>query len=143
MRHSGGERRRCTSATVTLYLEVELSSERRPGTEQKTSLGFTTPPKSASLLMGMEETALLLDLERDTGPAGREEREVRVGRGQGAERPARPGAKIKTRRGGKKRKKKRKRKGKKKKKTPKRSGRPRRGSWEREAEGPGLGMDGL
>lgn len=68
LRHSGGDRRLCTSATVTLYLEVELSSERRPGTEQKTSLGFTTPPKSASLLMGMEETALLLDLERDTGP---------------------------------------------------------------------------
>lgn len=69
LRHSGGERRRCTSATVTLYLEVELSSDKRPGTEQKTSLGFTTPPKSASLLMGMEETALALDLERDTGPA--------------------------------------------------------------------------
>lgn len=69
LRHSGGERRLCTSATVTLYLEVELSSERRPGTEQKTSLGFTTPPNSASLLMGMEETALALDLDRDTGPA--------------------------------------------------------------------------
>lgn len=69
LRHSGGERRRCTSATVTLYFEVELRSERRPGTEQKTSLGFTTPPKRLSLLMGMEETALLLDLDRDTGPA--------------------------------------------------------------------------
>ena len=69
LRHSGGERRRCTSATVTLYFEVELRSERRPGTEQKTSLGFTTPPKRLSLLMGMAETALLLDLDRDTGPA--------------------------------------------------------------------------
>lgn len=69
LRHSGGERRRCTSATVTLYFEVELRSERRPGTEQKTSLGFTTPPKRLSLFMGMAETALLLDLDRDTGPA--------------------------------------------------------------------------
>lgn len=68
LRHSGGERRRCTSATVTLYFEVELRSERRPGTEQKTSLGFTTPPKRLSLLMGMADTALLLDLDRDTGP---------------------------------------------------------------------------
>lgn len=69
MRHSGGERRRCTSATVTLYFEVELRSDRRPGTEQKTSLGFTTPPKRLSLLIGMAETALLFDLDRDTGPA--------------------------------------------------------------------------
>lgn len=44
LRHSGGERRRCTSPTVTLYLEVELSSERRPGTEQKTSAGLDTAP---------------------------------------------------------------------------------------------------
>lgn len=40
LRHSGGDRRRCTSPTVTLYLELELSSERRPGTEQKTSAGL-------------------------------------------------------------------------------------------------------
>lgn len=53
---------------MTLYFEVELRSERRPGTEQKTSLGFTTPPKRLSLFMGMAETALLLDLDRDTGP---------------------------------------------------------------------------
>lgn len=39
LRHSGEERRRWTSATVTLYLEVELSSDSRPGTEQKTSPG--------------------------------------------------------------------------------------------------------
>lgn len=51
MRHSGGESLRCTSPTVTLYLEVELSSERRPGTEQKTSLGFVTPPIRPSLFM--------------------------------------------------------------------------------------------
>lgn len=40
LRHSGGDRRRCTSPTVTLYLELELSRERRPGTEQKTSAGL-------------------------------------------------------------------------------------------------------
>ena len=38
-KHSGGERRLCTSATVTLYLEVELSNDNRPGTLQKTSEG--------------------------------------------------------------------------------------------------------
>lgn len=51
LRHSGGESRLCTSPTVTLYLEVELSRERRPGTEQKTSLGFVTPPIRPSLFM--------------------------------------------------------------------------------------------
>ena len=49
-RHSGGERRRCTSPTVTLYLEVELSSDRRPGTEQKTSVGEAKPEMTISLL---------------------------------------------------------------------------------------------
>ena len=44
LRHSGGERRLWTSATVTLYFDVELSRERRPGTEQKTSPG--TMPRS-------------------------------------------------------------------------------------------------
>src|SRR6218665_280974 len=43
LRHSGGERRRWTSATVTLYFEVELSSDRRPGTVQKTSEGAMPP----------------------------------------------------------------------------------------------------
>lgn len=42
LRHSGGERRLFTSAMVTLYLEVELSSDKRPGTEQNRSVGFTT-----------------------------------------------------------------------------------------------------
>lgn len=46
LRHSGGERRRWTSATVTLYLEVELSSDSRPGTEQKTSVGAVETPES-------------------------------------------------------------------------------------------------
>ena len=38
-RHSGGESRLCTSATVTLYLDVELSNDKRPGTLQNTSEG--------------------------------------------------------------------------------------------------------
>lgn len=45
-RHSGGERRLFTSAMVTLYLEVELRRDKRPGTEQNKSVGLTTqvPP---------------------------------------------------------------------------------------------------
>lgn len=49
LRHSGGESRRCTSPTVTLYLDVELSNDSRPGTEQKTSLGLLMPPTRLSL----------------------------------------------------------------------------------------------
>ena len=37
LRHSGGHRRRCTSETITLYLELYDRRERRPGTEQKVS----------------------------------------------------------------------------------------------------------
>lgn len=46
LRHSGGERRLFTSAMVTLYFEVELSRDKRPGTEQNRSVGLTTqvPP---------------------------------------------------------------------------------------------------
>ena len=43
-KHSGGDRRLCTSATVTLYFEVEDSKESRPGTEQKMSVGTDIPP---------------------------------------------------------------------------------------------------
>ena len=39
LRHSGGLRRLWTSAIVTLYLEVEDSSDKRPGVEQKISEG--------------------------------------------------------------------------------------------------------
>lgn len=70
LRHSGGERRLCTSATVTLYFDVELRRDRRPGTEQNTSFPFTTPPNRPSLLRGMAE--MLLFLDKDTGPAKRE-----------------------------------------------------------------------
>lgn len=50
-RHSGGDNRRWTSATVTLYLEVELRRERRPGTEQNTSAGLVMRPLP-SLMLG-------------------------------------------------------------------------------------------
>lgn len=59
LRHSGGESLRCTSPTVTLYLEVELSRDRRPGTEQNTSFTLTvTPPISPSLLIIRDVTLL-------------------------------------------------------------------------------------
>lgn len=48
LRHSGGERRRWTSPTVTLYLEVDDRSESRPGTEQNTSVGETGPDSNTS-----------------------------------------------------------------------------------------------
>ena len=51
LRHSGGESLRWTSATVTLYFEVELSRESLPGTEQKTSAGVAAMPRP-SLQLG-------------------------------------------------------------------------------------------
>ena len=39
LRHSGGDNLLWTSATVTLYFEVELSKDNLPGTEQKMSTG--------------------------------------------------------------------------------------------------------
>lgn len=45
LRHSGGDSLLWTSPTVTLYLDVELRRDRRPGTEQKTSAGLDTPPR--------------------------------------------------------------------------------------------------
>jgi hypothetical protein len=53
LRHSGGDRRRCTSPTVTLYLDVELSSDRRPGTLQNTSEGADAPERTMSLLFSL------------------------------------------------------------------------------------------
>ena len=50
LRHSGGDKRRCTSATVTLYLDVELSSDSRPGTVQNTSEGAMPEPDTPSPL---------------------------------------------------------------------------------------------
>lgn len=43
LRHSGGDNRLCTSATVTLYLLVLLSNDSLPGTEQNTSDGCVLP----------------------------------------------------------------------------------------------------
>lgn len=65
MRHSGGDRRLWTSATVTLYLDVELSRERRPGTEQNTSVGFDTMPSRDSFWKGRPSA---FPLGRETGP---------------------------------------------------------------------------
>lgn len=38
-KHSGDDNLRSTSPTLTLYFEVELSKDKRPGTWQKTELG--------------------------------------------------------------------------------------------------------
>lgn len=43
LRHSGGESLLWTSPMVTLYLDVELSNDNRPGTEQNTSVEVTCP----------------------------------------------------------------------------------------------------
>lgn len=58
-KHSGGERRRCTSPTVTLYFEVEDRSDRRPGTEQNTSLGDTIAPPPWSFPPFMPENFIM------------------------------------------------------------------------------------
>lgn len=64
-RHSGGDSRLCTSATVTLYLDVELSRDSLPGTEQKTSLGFMTAP-TRSFWQGRPKGFLVIEM----GPVG-------------------------------------------------------------------------
>ena len=50
-KHSGGDSLLCTSATVTLYFDVELSKDNLPGTEQKMSTGVVAN-KRPSLLLG-------------------------------------------------------------------------------------------
>lgn len=50
-KHSGGDSRLCTSATVTLYLLVLLSKDNRPGTEQNTSDGCAFPLNMAFSLL--------------------------------------------------------------------------------------------
>ena len=52
MRHSGGDSLLWTSATVTLYLEVELRRDSLPGTEQNTSAGVAPIPPRPSLQLG-------------------------------------------------------------------------------------------
>lgn len=76
LRHSGGASRRCTSPTVTLYLEVELRRERRPGTEQNTSPGLDTEPiPRPSLLRWRADRAEPFSLEGIGTVERREERE--------------------------------------------------------------------
>lgn len=55
-KHSGGDSLRCTSATVTLYLDVLDNKLRRPGTEQNTSNGepMPRPPGSLPLFIAAE-----------------------------------------------------------------------------------------
>lgn len=43
-KHSGGDSLRWTSPTVTLYFDVELSNDSRPGTLQNTSDGVVDMP---------------------------------------------------------------------------------------------------
>lgn len=50
---------------MTLYLDVELSRDSRPGTEQKTSVGFDTMPSRDSFWKGRPSE---LPLGRVTGP---------------------------------------------------------------------------
>lgn len=66
LRHSGGESRLCTSATVTLYFDVELRRESLPGTEQNTSLGFMTTPISPSFWQGRLRALFFV---KEMGPA--------------------------------------------------------------------------
>ena len=51
-KHSGGDSLRWTSATVTLYLDVELSNDSLPGTEQKMSTGEVANKRPSTLLLG-------------------------------------------------------------------------------------------
>lgn len=58
-KHSGGDSLRWTSPTVTLYFDVELSNDSRPGTLQNTSEGVVDIPvrniiKSSSLVVFYE-----------------------------------------------------------------------------------------
>ena len=84
LRHSGGESRRWTSPTVTLYLDVELSRESRPGTEQKTSLGFVMPPTKLSLASERAERLLALERMGTVGQKREQGRETTFSRGHGA-----------------------------------------------------------
>jgi hypothetical protein len=83
LRHSGGERRLSTSATVTLYLEVEERRERRPGTEQNMSVGradisrFSFISRSRGRWARPKVSPWLAPEERDWGRESWESREAR------------------------------------------------------------------
>ena len=70
LRHSGGDSLLCTSPTVTLYLEVELSSDRRPGTEQNTSLMLTVTPPIRPSLPSIREPMFLGGMGTEGGEVG-------------------------------------------------------------------------
>lgn len=70
LRHSGGDSLLCTSPTVTLYLEVELSSDRRPGTEQNTSLMLTVTPPIRPSLPSIREPMFLGGIGTERGREG-------------------------------------------------------------------------
>lgn len=79
LRHSGGESRLCTSATVTLYFDVELRRESLPGTEQKTSLGFMTTPINPSFWQGRLRALFFV---KEMGPVGKGRKAGILGRGE-------------------------------------------------------------
>lgn len=63
-KHSGGDKRLCTSAMVTLYFDVLDSKLNLPGTAQKTSLGEpeTIFPTSFELFIPLrDETKIKMD----------------------------------------------------------------------------------
>ncbi len=63
---------------MTLYLEVELRSDKRPGTEQKTSAGLDTPPRpKPSLVKDKAETAEPFSFD-GTGTVKRNRKQFRV-----------------------------------------------------------------
>ena len=70
LRHSGGDSLLCTSPTVTLYLEVELRRDRRPGTEQNTSFIFTVTPPIRPSLPSIREPMFLCGMGTESGRFG-------------------------------------------------------------------------
>lgn len=65
---------------MTLYLDVELRSDKRPGTEQKTSAGLDTPPRPRprpSLVRDKAETIDPFSFD-GTGTVGRNRKRFRV-----------------------------------------------------------------
>ena len=61
LRHSGGASLLCTSATVTLYLDVELRRDSLPGTEQKMSAGVGMRRPLAAAAAAAASSSLLRD----------------------------------------------------------------------------------
>lgn len=68
-RHSGGDKRRWTSPTVTLYLELELRRDRRPGTWQKTSPWVIRPIVFPFMLGKLKRLLAAIRFWLKAGPA--------------------------------------------------------------------------